>query len=75
MTPGACKSDFDRESTGVARLMAKLMYAMIARTTEEGSRALIAAVAGGRETNGKYMADCKIAEYVSRCVSTERRIR
>lgn len=66
MTPGACKSDFDRESTGVARLMGSLMSALIARTTEAGSRTLVAAVAAGEETHGGYMADCYLVAFVLR---------
>lgn len=65
MTPGACKSDFDRESTGVARLMGSVVFAGLARTTEVGSRTLVAALAAGKESHGLYMADCHIAEYVT----------
>jgi retinol dehydrogenase-12 len=64
MTPGACKSDFDRESTGFARFMGTVMFAALARTTEIGSRTLVAALAAGKESHGLYMADCHIAEYV-----------
>ena len=64
MTPGACKSDFDRESTGFARVMGNFMAAMLARTTEEGSRTLVAGLAAGEESQGGYMADCKIHPYV-----------
>lgn len=65
MTPGACKSDFDRESTGIAKIINIIMFAVIARTTEVGSRALVAGVAAGQESHGKYMADCRVAEYVT----------
>jgi retinol dehydrogenase 12 len=64
MTPGACKSDFDRESTGIGKMMSNLMSALLARTTEVGSRTLVAGVAAGEESHGTYMADCRIAEYV-----------
>ncbi|TVY53647.1 Short chain dehydrogenase sol3 [Lachnellula cervina] len=65
MTPGGCKSDFDRESTGFARFMGKIMYAVLARTTEVGSRTLVAGLAAGEESHGSYMADCHIAEYLT----------
>lgn len=52
MTPGACKSDFDRESTGFARIMGNMMYAVLARTTEIGSRTLVAGLAAGEESHG-----------------------
>lgn len=62
MTPGACKSDFDRESTGVQRFIAGVMAAVIARSTEQGSRTLVAGVEAGDESHGKYMADCQVME-------------
>lgn len=31
LTPGACHSDFDRESTGIGRLMMIIMTAIVAR--------------------------------------------
>lgn len=69
MTPGACKSDFDRESTGVGRTISHIMAAIIARTTEAGSRTLVAGIAAGEESHGSYMADCRVTEYViSRCL-------
>lgn len=64
MTPGACKSDFDRESTGIGRIMSDMMSAILARTTEAGSRALVAGVAAGEESHGSYMADCRVVEHV-----------
>lgn len=64
LTPGACRSDFDRESTGAKRFIFEIMQTTIARTTEAGSRTLVAGVAAGEESHGKYMADCQVAEYV-----------
>jgi len=64
MTPGACKSDFDRESTGIGRIMTSIMTALLARTTEAGSRTLVAGVAAGEESHGSFMADCRVSEYV-----------
>jgi retinol dehydrogenase-12 len=62
MTPGACKSDFDRESTGVGRVIHNLLSAIIGRTTEAGSRTLVAGVAAGEESHGAYMADSQVRE-------------
>ncbi len=61
MTPGACKSEFDRESTGVARFLMGVMRAVLARTTEVGSRTLVAGLtAVGEDFNGSYMADSQV---------------
>ena len=37
---------------------------LLARTTEAGSRTLVAAAAAGPETHGKYMADCHVSRFV-----------
>ena len=64
MTPGACRSEFNRESTGIAKLFGLLLQLLVARTTEAGSRTLVAGIAVGEESHGAYMADCVVARYV-----------
>jgi len=49
--------------------MSIFMNMLVARTTEAGSRTLVAGLAAGEESHGKYMADCRVAEYeISRCL-------
>ncbi|KAI4140801.1 MAG: hypothetical protein LQ340_007792 [Diploschistes diacapsis] len=62
MTPGACKSDFNRESQGVSKALITVAQNVIARTTEAGSRTLVAGIVAGEESHGAYMADCHVAE-------------
>jgi len=62
MTPGACQSDFFREEKGIQAIIQHIMNAIIARTTEAGSRTLVAGLAAGEESHGSYMANCQIAE-------------
>lgn len=62
LTPGGCKSDFNRESTGIRRLIGNVIAAVIARSTEAGSRSLIAGIAAGEESNGGYMENCCLTE-------------
>lgn len=62
ITPGACKSDFDRESTGVQAVIMGVLKFLIARTTEVGSRTLVAGVTAGEESHGQFMADAEIAK-------------
>ncbi|PVH75662.1 NAD(P)-binding protein [Cadophora sp. DSE1049] len=62
MTPGACKSDFHRENSSIGGIIQSILDALIARTTEVGSRTLIAGVAAGEDSHGAYMADCRVAE-------------
>ena len=61
VTPGACKSDFNREFTGLKRVMFNFMAMLIARSTEAGSRTLLAGASTGLESHGAYMADCVVA--------------
>ncbi|RMD41504.1 hypothetical protein DV735_g3634, partial [Chaetothyriales sp. CBS 134920] len=58
LSPGLCHSALGRES-GWAFAAVKFL---IARTTEVGSRTLVAAAAAGRESHGKYMRDGEVAD-------------
>jgi retinol dehydrogenase-12 len=62
LTPGACRSDFDWESVGIERFIRNILSYVIGRSTEAGSRALLAGIAAGEESNGGYMADCHLTE-------------
>lgn len=62
MTPGACRSEFNRETRGVGRMFVALLQFIFARTTEAGGRTLVAGLEAGDESNGEYMADCVVAE-------------
>ncbi len=39
-----------------------IVKALIARTTEVGSRTLVHSAAAGRESHGQYMSECKVKE-------------
>jgi NAD(P)-dependent dehydrogenase (short-subunit alcohol dehydrogenase family) len=58
--PSWCKSNLAQESAGSASF--KLFEMALARSTEEGSRALVHGILAGPETNGHYLANCKIQE-------------
>ncbi len=58
LNPGFCHSEFTREISGVARfVLAYIMKPLLARTTECGSRTLVAGAVAGEESHGKYMSD------------------
>ncbi|KAJ4302223.1 hypothetical protein N0V88_002359 [Collariella sp. IMI 366227] len=60
--PGMCRSSLFRDLPWFAQwLLAPVMY-LIGRSIEEGSRTLMAAVAAGRESHGKYVDSGKIDE-------------
>ncbi|KAI0556266.1 NAD(P)-binding protein [Xylaria curta] len=56
--PSFCKSSLAKESQGTAGF--KLFESAMARSTEEGSRALVHGVLAGPETNGQYLTNCKV---------------
>lgn len=59
MNPGFCYSELSREHSGIAF---QLMYKLLARTTEVGSRTLVAAALASHETHGQYMSNCLVEE-------------
>ena len=60
--PGICQTSLcRRRGEGRPTLLTGLSQKMIARTAEMGSRTYIHAAAGGWDTHGKYLEDCKIS--------------
>lgn len=57
LNPGFCHSELARN----AGWGLWLMKALLARTTEAGSRALVHASFAGEETHGQYLSDCTVA--------------
>lgn len=55
--PGLCKSNLFRDVFRIGQFLVSALTFCIGRTSEQGSRALMAAVAGGKESHGKYV-DC-----------------
>ncbi len=57
LNPGLCKSELSRDGNAQVKIM-KLLFA---RTTEAGSRTLVAAAGAGPDTHGEYMNMCRVA--------------
>ena len=62
VNPGMVVTDALREWTGAKAAFLKVMQAVLFRSTEVGSRTLMNAAEGGKETHGQYMNDCKIGK-------------
>jgi retinol dehydrogenase-12 len=62
VNPGFCHSSLSRSVKGFQAIFFWLMKALLARSTEVGSRTLLASAAGGPETHGQYMSDCVVKE-------------
>jgi len=56
LNPGLCHSELSRDAGSILAIM----KFFLARTTEVGSRTLVAAAVAGPEAHGKYMNDAKI---------------
>lgn len=66
VAPGLCHSGLGRDSdvTTATRLMFAAVKAVMARTTEVGSRTISHGVAAaGEESHGKLLSGCKVKEY------------
>jgi len=62
VNPGFCHSSLSRSVTGFRAVRFWFFKALMARTTEMGSRTLVYAAAGNEETHGKYMSECQVTE-------------
>ena len=65
VNPGLCRTAFGDDMTGVGAFIFHTLKSLIGRTSEVGSRNLVAAVTVGPEGHGRYITDCEINEYVS----------
>ena len=61
VNPGLCHSSLARDITGVRGIIFWIFKALLARTTEVGSRTLVAAASAGPESYGQYMSNCNVA--------------
>jgi retinol dehydrogenase-12 len=71
LTPGFCHSNLTREIPFPLSWIVKCTKAIFARTTEVGSRTLVAASVAGEESHGQYMVDCNIKKPGPWVTSTE----
>ena len=71
LTPGFCHSELMRHAVFPLNFLAWIGKLLLARTTEMGSRTLVAAAAAGEDSHGMYMVDCEVRE-PSRWVRSEK---
>ncbi|KAL8400506.1 hypothetical protein RB594_000773 [Gaeumannomyces avenae] len=62
LNPGMCRSQLSRHAPFPLDWIVALFMRLVGRSTEVGSRTLVAAAAAGRESHGKYMLDCVVVE-------------
>jgi len=75
VNPGFCKSQLGRNRSPVYRILGKILGALLARTTEEGSRQLVWAAVGGAgrefELRGGYVNKANLQEVSDYALSDE----
>jgi len=75
VNPGYCKSELRRNLSFTLRMLHKIMEALLARTTEEGSRQLLWAAIGGTgresELRGGYVSKSELQEVSDFVLSDE----
>lgn len=62
VNPGVCKTDLSRNAPAEFRRQLAEMHEKFGRTAEDGSRTLLHGAVGGKESHGRYLSDCEIAE-------------
>jgi NAD(P)-dependent dehydrogenase (short-subunit alcohol dehydrogenase family) len=62
VSPGLCITDLSRNSPPEFKEKLALMWEKMGRTAEDGSRTLLHAAIAGRESHGRYLNSCEIAE-------------
>ena len=62
INPGMVVSGALREWTGFKAFQLKVLQVLLFRSTEVGSRTILNAAEGGKDTHGQYMDDCKIGK-------------
>lgn len=63
LSPGLCNTGLARYYSSLYdRVVVRTANALIGRTAEMGCRTLLHAVTAGKESHGKFCADCEIKE-------------
>lgn len=71
LNPGLCHSSLARSATGLTGAFLWTLKALLARTTEAGSRTLVYAGLAGPESHGQYMTDGHVTEEIAPWIKTD----
>lgn len=63
VAPGLCHSGLGRDAGSLTKVMLSAIKAMMARTSEEGSRTILHGLVAGAESHGKLLSGCKVKEF------------
>lgn len=74
INPGFCRTNLFRHAAFPLNYIVKVTLRLLGRTSEMGSRTLMAGAAAGRESHGKYMDSCEVRDPSRLVVSEEGRV-
>lgn len=74
LNPGFCRTDLFRHAPFPLNYFVKLSLRLLGRTSEMGSRTLMAAAAAGRESHGRYMDSCVVRDPSKLVLSEEGKV-
>lgn len=60
VNPGWCGTELSRNRN--SSVFERIMFSLIGRTAEEGSRPLVHGVVASKDTHGKYLSECKVKD-------------
>ncbi|KAK6519944.1 hypothetical protein TWF506_000238 [Arthrobotrys conoides] len=63
INPGLCYSELNRNAPFIRRTLINLLRLFFARSTEIGSRTLLAGAFAGEESHGKYSSECVVKDH------------
>ncbi|KAL1867737.1 hypothetical protein Daus18300_006293 [Diaporthe australafricana] len=63
VAPGLCHSGLGRDAGSFTKVMHSAIKALMARSSEEGSRTILHGLMAGEESHGKLLSGCKIKEF------------
>lgn len=74
VNPGFCRTDLFRHAAFPLNYVVKLTLRLIGRTSEMGSRTLMAAAAAGKASHGQYMDSCEVQDPSKLVLSEEGKV-
>lgn len=74
VSPGFCRTDLFRHAAFPLNYIVKLILRLLGRTSEMGSRTLLAAASADRQSHGQYMDNCVMRDPSQLVLSEEGKV-
>ena len=62
INPGLCRTELGRDAPLAFKIQLRILWAIMGRTSEEGSRTLLHGAFVGEDGHGKYLSECRPRE-------------